>query len=122
MLELISDLPAGVVGVRAHGTITADDYQHVLAPAFDAAAQASGTGRVRVLYVLGADTPDFTASAMWEDAKLGVGHIRTWERIAMVTDADWIRHTVKALAWAIPGDVRVFASTAEDEARAWVTA
>jgi hypothetical protein len=31
-------------------------------------------------------------------------------------------HSVKALAWAIPGDVRVFASTAEDDARAWVTA
>lgn len=33
-----------------------------------------------------------------------------------MTDADWIRHSVKALAWAIPGDVRVFASTAEEEA------
>jgi hypothetical protein len=122
MLDLIRDLPAGVVGVRAHGTITADDYQQVLVPAFDAAAQASGTGKVRVLYVLGADTPDFTASAMWADAKLGLGRIGSWERIAMVTDADWIRNSVKALAWAIPGDVRVFASTAEDDARAWVTA
>ena len=121
MLELISDLPAGVVGVRAHGTITADDYQHVFVPAFEAAAKASGSDKIRVLYVLGADTPDFSASAMWEDAKLGAGHIRSWERIAMVTDADWIHRTVKALAWAIPGDVRVFASTAEDEARAWIT-
>jgi len=59
---------------------------------------------------------------MWADAKLGLGRIGSWERIAMVTDADWIRNSVKALAWAIPGDVRVFASTAEDDARAWVTA
>ena len=32
-----------------------------------------------MLYVLGADTPDFAAGAMWEDAKVGGGHIRTWE-------------------------------------------
>jgi hypothetical protein len=30
VLTLIADLPEGVVGVEAHGKVTADDYEEVL--------------------------------------------------------------------------------------------
>ena len=47
-------------------------------------------------------------------------HSTAARRPARITDAE-LRSRVEALAWAISGDVRVFASTAEDEARAWIT-
>ena len=122
MLTLIPDLPAGVVGVQAHGTITADDYQQVLVPAVEAAQRASSSGKARVLYVLGEDFPDFTAGAVWSDTRLGLGHLRSWERIAIVTDADWLRHSIHGLGWMMPGDVRVFPTGELDEARSWVVA
>jgi hypothetical protein len=35
-------------------------------------------GGVRLLYVLGHEVPDYTAGAAWEDAKLGLGRLRSW--------------------------------------------
>jgi hypothetical protein len=43
------------------------------------------------------------------------------ERIAIVTDAVWLRRTVKAFGWLIPGEVRVFHVADLTEARAWIT-
>jgi hypothetical protein len=37
VLTLIEDLPPGVVGVEAHGNVTAGDYERVLVPAVEAA-------------------------------------------------------------------------------------
>jgi hypothetical protein len=121
LLALIPDLPATVVGVEAHDKVTAEDYENVLIPAVEAAESASSDGKVRMLYVLGAEFPDFSAGAAWEDTKLGLGRLRHWERIAVVADAQWLRRAIHALGWAMPGEVRVFASDELDEARAWVT-
>jgi hypothetical protein len=110
-----------VVGVEAHDKVTAEDYEKVLIPAVQAAEAASSDGKVRMLYVLGPEFPDFTAGAAWEDTKLGLGRFRHWERIAVVGDADWLRRAIHALSWAMPGEVEVFASDKVDEARAWVT-
>jgi SpoIIAA-like len=120
VLIVIPDLPATVVGVEARERVTSDDYEKVLIPAVEAAEAASGDGKVRLLYVLGPEFPEFTAGAAWEDAKLGLGRLRHWERIAVVGDADWLRRAIHALGWAMPGEVRVFASNELGEARAWV--
>jgi hypothetical protein len=121
VLTVIPDLPATVVGVEAHEKVTAEDYEKVLIPAVEAAEAASGDGKVRMLYVFGREFPDFTTGAAWEDTKLGLGRSRHWERIAVVADADWLRLAIHALSWAMPGEVRMFASDDLGEARAWVT-
>ena len=121
MLTVIPDLPAGVVGVEAEGQVTAGDYEQVLVPAVDAARKATPEGKVRMLYVLGSDFPGYTTGAAWEDAKLGLGQIRAWERIAIVSDADWLRRAVHGLGWMMPGEVQVFGMDERDAARTWVT-
>lgn len=121
MLELIQGLPRGVVGVEARGKITTEDYERTLIPAVETARAASANGKVRILYVLGHDVPDYSAGAAWEDTKLGLGHLRAWERIALVTDAAWLHHAIHGLGWMIPGDVKAFTLEDVDEARAWVT-
>jgi len=45
MIEIISELPENVLGVRAKGRVTAGDYEQVLIPAVEAAcAEALGHG------------------------------------------------------------------------------
>jgi hypothetical protein len=121
VLTLIEDLPEGVVGVEADDKVTADDYEQVLVPAVEAARAKSGDGRVRMLYVLAHDFPDYTAGAAWEDSKLGLGHLRSWERIAIVTDADWLHRAIHGLGWMMPGEVKIFRRAELDDAREWVT-
>jgi hypothetical protein len=118
MLTRIEDLPEGVVGVEAHGKVTAEEYEQVLVPAVEAARAKDG--KVRLLYVLGHSLPDYTTGAAWEDAKLGLGHLGSWERIAIVGDADWLRHAIHGLGWLMPGEVKVFRLAELDAAREWV--
>ena len=40
----------------------------------------------------------------------------------MVTDEDWLEHSIRALGWAIPGDIKVFEPDDLDDARRWITA
>ncbi|MGO9138551.1 MAG: STAS/SEC14 domain-containing protein [Syntrophales bacterium] len=50
---------------------------------------------VRVLYQLSRDFLGFTAGAMLDDAKLGIRHLTQFEKIAVVTDANWISRAVQ---------------------------
>ncbi len=119
MLELIQDLPDNVIGVRASGEVDDDDYEDVLVPAIQASLQDHD--KIRLLYVLGAEFTGYDADAMWDDVKLGMRTFNSYERIAVVTDAPWMRRSVKAFGWLMPGDVNVYHLDAIDEARDWVT-
>jgi hypothetical protein len=121
VLERIPDLPDSVVGIRASGEVTGDDYKNVLIPAVEAALQ--GGHKVRLLYVLGEDVKGlgFTAGAAWQDTKVGLGHYSSWEKVAVVSEKDWLRHSVDIFGYLIPGEVKAFSSEEEGEARAWVT-
>jgi hypothetical protein len=120
MLELIEGLPDGVVGVRAVGEVDDDDYEDVLEPAIAAALE--GHDKIRFLYVLGEEFSGYETDAMWEDTKLGVKTFNSYEKMAIVTDATWVRRAVKAFGWLIPGEVRVFHLDRLDDARAWIGA
>jgi hypothetical protein len=65
MMNLIADLPPGVVGVEAEGQVSAEDYEQVLVPAVEAARANAPDGRVSLLYVLGHEMPDYTVGAGW---------------------------------------------------------
>jgi hypothetical protein len=121
MLERISDLPDPVVGIKASGEVTGDDYKNVLIPAVDAALK--GGHKVRLLYVLGDDVRGlgFTAGAAWQDTKVGLGHYSSWEKVAVVSDKDWLRHSVDIFGYLIPGEVKAFTPDQEAEARSWVS-
>jgi hypothetical protein len=56
-----------------------------------------------------------------DDAKLGLAHPRSWERIAVVTDLQRIRRLVKAAGWSIPGEMKMFSNAERAKAEAWVS-
>jgi hypothetical protein len=119
MLERISDLPEHVLGVTAHGEVSAEDYRNVLVPAVE--ASLAKQRRVRLLYVLAGDFKGFTAGATWEDAKVGMKHLTAFQRAAVVTNVEKIRGVVKAVGFALPGEVRVYSLEELAAARAWVS-
>jgi hypothetical protein len=120
MIERIEDLPAGVVGLRASGKLTKDDYESVLEPALK---EAVGSGEARVLFVL----PDFDRlepEAWFEDVKTGLGvelkNRSAWKRFAVVSEVDWINTSMRLFAWAMPGEVAVYEMDQLDQAKEWV--
>ena len=47
-------------------------------------------------------------------------HVLRWERIAVVTDVDWIRYTIRAFSFVIPGMVKIFPVDEQAKAREWI--
>src|SRR5215813_4622732 len=116
MLEIIKGLPRNVVGIAVEGRVTKQDCQDVLMPAIRKSLKRHD--KIRLYYELNSRFP----GAAWDDLNVGIEHIPPCERVAIVTDVGWIRHTVKALRFLIPGEIQVFATVQASEGRAWVTA
>ncbi len=119
MIELLTDLPDNVVGLSASGEVTGDDYENVFIPAVEAALGKHD--KIRLLYVLGPEFTGYSGRAMWEDGKVGMGHVTRWERIAVVTDHSWMAHAVNVFGYLIPGQVKSFSVAERAAAIAWVT-
>ena len=116
MIELISDLPRNVVGISVKGRVTREECREILAPAI--AKSLRWRDKIRLYYELGSRFP----GSGWDDLDLGFEHATCCERIAIVTDIAWVRLTVKAIRFLIPGEIRVFDTIEAASARAWITA
>ena len=116
MIELIEDLPRNVVGIAVTGRVTNQECREILVPAVEKSLK--WRDKSRLYYELGSRFP----GAGWDDLDLGFEHASRCERIAIVTDIAWVRLTVKAIRFLIPGEIRVFARIETPEARAWITA
>lgn len=120
MLKLMTDLPSGVVGVEASGTVTRQDYEKVMEPLFKKAYEKGE--RLRFLYRFGPEFKGFSAGAAWEDARLGLRYLKLFERCAIATDAEWLRASTKAAAFLMPCPVRCFSLKETPAAITWVNA
>jgi hypothetical protein len=116
MIELIDGLPRNVVGIHVNGRVTKDECREILMPAI--VKSLRWRDKIRLYYELGSRFP----GSGWDDLDLGFEHASCCERIAIVTDIAWVRLTVKAIRFLIPGEIRVFDTSEAEEARAWITA
>jgi hypothetical protein len=122
MIERIDDVPAGVIGLRASGKLTKEEYESVLEPAL---REATESGGARVLFVL----PDFDGldpGAWIEDVKTGlkveIENRSAWKKLAFVSGVDWVSKSMRLFAWAMPGELKVYDLDQLDEANSWVAA
>jgi len=120
MIELMSNLPDGVVGVVASGHVSASDYETVLVPAVEAALKTHE--KVRFFYQLNSDFTGFSPGAMWDDMKVGLAHLRAWEKVAVVTDVSWVAHATSLFRFVMPCPVRVFSIKDRADAEEWLAA
>jgi hypothetical protein len=116
MIELIDDLPRNVVGISVTGRVTKAECREILMPAV--AKSLRWRDKIRLYYELGSRFP----GSGWDDLELGFDQASRCERIAIVTDIAWVRLTVKAIRFLIPGEIQVFDTIEADTARAWITA
>ena len=116
MIRVVEHMPRGTIGVEASGKITEEDYRDVLVPTVEAAL---ATGDVRLLYVLD-EGAEYSAGAMWADSKLWTKHLKSWSRVAVVSDAEWLERSIHAFGWMMPGEIKVFEPDDVDDAKAWL--
>ena len=100
--------------------MTKADYDLVLVPAVVKALEKQK--KVRLYYETAADFSGIDPGAMWEDFKVGMEHVTRWERIAVVTDVEWIKQTMRLFSFLMPGTLKSFSSSEAAQARAWIIA
>ncbi|MGE0407896.1 MAG: STAS/SEC14 domain-containing protein [Amphiplicatus sp.] len=120
MIEPLSGFSTNVVAFACKGHVSKKDYKTVLEPQVEKALDSHD--KIRLYYEIGADFEGIDPGAVWEDFKVGIGHLRRWERVAVVTDVDWIEHTMKMFSFLLPGDMKVFPAAEAAAARKWIAA
>ena len=119
MIEVLPDMPEGVIGIQVSGRLRGDDLRE-----FKPAMQdLLNSGEIRIVEVIGSDYQGFGAGGLVEDLKLGLGelfrHHSAFKRIAVVSDKEWVAHTLHALAWMVPGELAVFRLDELERAKEW---
>ena len=108
MIEALQGFPSPILAFACKGHVTRNDYETTLIPAVESAMQQPG--KVRLYYQINPDFPGIEFGAAWDDFRVGMHHLARWERMAAVTDVDWIRHTIRAFGFLMPGELKIFAS------------
>jgi hypothetical protein len=118
MIEVLKGFPPNVLAFACSGHVTRVDYETVLIPTVESMLQQQA--KVRLYYEIGADFSGLEAGAVLDDFKVGVEHLPRWERIAVVTDVEWIRLIVRAFTFLLPGQVKIFRLIDAGAARGWI--
>jgi len=120
MIDLKQIPDSNILIITAKGKVTDDDYEDSIVPAVEDILK--NYDKMRFLYILGDEYDGFEGDAMWDDAKVGMKHITSYEKIGLVTDEKWIRRSVKAFRFLMPEEVKLFSNDQLAEAEAWITA
>jgi len=118
-MDPISGLPDNVLGFTARGKVTAEDYEKVVIPAVE--KKLVKHSKLRLIYHMGEEFEGYEAGAMWDDAKVDIGHFMSWEKIAIVTDIEWIRVMGRVFGFTIVRQVRLFHNKELQDAVEWVS-
>ena len=118
MLRPIGDMPAGTIGFEAVGEVEDDDWEHAVEPVLR--REIADGRKVRLLYVLGPQARDVEGDAMTADVGFRARHASSFERVAVVSDEDWMRPALKALSFLLPGKAKGFRNSELAAAKAWL--
>jgi hypothetical protein len=119
MIEVLTDMPTGVSGIRVWGRVCGN-YMRDYKPTMQEMPRGD---EIWLVVVVADDYAGFGPGGLTEDLKLGFGalfhHHSSFKRIAVVSDKEWIAHTLHALAWMVPGELALFGLNEIDRAKEW---
>ena len=118
MLRQIRDMPEGTFGFEAVGEVEDDDWEHAVEPVLR--HEIADGRKVRLLYLLGPESRQVEGDAMAADTGFRARHASSFERVAVVSDEDWIRPALRVLSFLLPGKARGFRVTELANAKAWL--
>lgn len=105
MITQIEDLPQNMVGFRATGEVTQEDFKPVIRTVENLVEK---TGKLNYLLVLDTSPKEFTAGAWLQDGLMGIKNLTKWNRAAIVTDSEPIIQFTDVFSKLMPGEFKGF--------------
>jgi hypothetical protein len=119
MVELLNDFPPYVAAYRAYGIVQKQDYEKIVMAKVDEAA--ARYGKINFLVLLQTDVWNYSFTAFINHIKVSFEHFSEWNRMAIVTDKQWLSKAYRVLNHLVPGEIRGYEIRQFDEARYWVS-
>ncbi|WP_319429624.1 STAS/SEC14 domain-containing protein [Mycobacterium sp. RTGN5] len=120
MIEVLADMPEGVAGIRVSGRVSGEDLK-AFKPTMDDLLKSGED--IRIVEVINSDYQGFGPGGLVEDLKLGLGTLFTrhaaFKRVAVVSDKEWVVHTIHLVGWLVPGELAVFGLDELEQAKQW---
>ena len=118
MILQIPDLPNNMVGFRAEGEVTKEDFEIVK---LQVSHLVEKTGKLNYMLVLDTSPGDFTLGAWMQDALLGIQNITKWNRAAIISDSETVKTFTDVFSKVMPGEFRGYKQSEYDRAVDWVS-
>lgn len=119
MIQHLENLPNNIVGFKAVGEITEEDFSDTVMPKVKALIDE--TDKLNYLLVLETSLSNFTIGAWMKDAMMGIKNLTKWNRVAIVSDVEAIRNFTNFFSYLIPGEFKGFEHKELQQAIDWVS-
>ena len=120
MLKQIPAMPAGTIGFEALGKVEDDDFEDAVEPVLR--REIAAGRKIRLLYLLGPELREYESETLGEEMKFAARHHSSYERVAVVSDEDWLRPALRVLSVLVPGHLRAFPVAELGAATEWLAA
>ena len=120
MIEILPESHGNVIGLKASGKVTDQDYKDIIIPKLDSVLSKYGRGNF--LYFLSDEFEGFELGAMWDDLKYASGHSDKFDKIALVGGPKWVDWTSKVCGHLVSAEVKTFDGDALGDAWQWLDA
>ncbi|MBC7387791.1 MAG: STAS/SEC14 domain-containing protein [Opitutaceae bacterium] len=119
MITEIKNLPENMVGFKATGDVTKEDFDNILLPAVK--AKTDQVGKLNYMLVLDTSIQNFTFGAWMKDAWLGIKNLTKWNRGAIVSNSQNIKMFTDGFSYIVPGEFKGFFHEDMNKAINWVS-
>ncbi len=117
MIKQIENLSDKVLGFEFSGNVTAKEYESIIFPAIEKYSKQQPKLRLLCHFT---DKTKIDFGAMWDDTLVGLKHYFHWEKIAVVSDINWLNHTFKAMSFLLPGHLRTYSNNDIQKSISWL--
>ncbi len=117
MIEIL-EMPADhIIGMRVEGKIEKDD----IVPVIKAIKPKFDQHKKLAVYIEMPAWEGISLSALWEDLKFGLPHLKAISKKAVVTDKAWVTHAVEWADMLFPGiEAKTFDLDEKEAALEWL--
>ncbi|MDM8176486.1 MULTISPECIES: STAS/SEC14 domain-containing protein [Olivibacter] len=120
MLALMDNFPPHVVAYRAQGKVNGEEYKEIVVQRIAEVAKAYP--QINFIVLLETGFEDYSLQALLEYIKVSFEHFSKWNRMAIVSDQQWVRKIYDILSPLVHGEIRTYRLEDQQIACEWVSA
>lgn len=119
MVELLPGYPDHVVAYKATGIVNENEYSAVVMERVDEVA--CRYPKINFIVVLRTDFENYSFSAFVDYLIISFEHFGKWNRMAIVTNENWVRFAYRLINFFVPGKIKCFTIIQLKKAKQWVS-